>query len=195
MEIAANQRRYFNALADVFDVPQPPAVVERLRQIVAAADLQRGDVVLDVGTGAGVLLSLIQPYHPSLVIGCDLAEQMLARVHKNYPSVLAVQCDIVQLPLKADSVDVVFMNAMYGNIADKPAACSNVSCVLRRGGRFIVSHPEGRGFVDELRATGDLFIESFPTRDEFETLLRPLGLRVDSYRDEPKLYLMRAQKT
>ena len=194
LEIAADQRRYFNDLAAVFDAPQPQAVMDRLRQIVAAADLHSGDVVLDVGTGAGVLISLIEPHHPSLVIACDLTEQMLARVHQNYPSALAMQCDVVQLPLRAASIDVVFMNAMYGNIADKPAACANVSRVLRRGGRLVVSHPEGRGFVDELRAAGHLFIESFPTRNEFEMPLRTLGLAVDIYRDEPKLYLMRARK-
>ena len=94
-----------------------------------------------------------------------------------------------------DSADVVFMNAMYGNIADKPAACAHASRVLRRGGRLIVGHPEGRGFVDELRTAGDLFIESFPTQSEFDTLLHPLGLRVEIYRDEPKLYLMLARKT
>ena len=119
LEIAADRRRYFNGLAGVFDAPQPQAVMDRLRQIVAAADLHPGDVVLDVGTGAGVLVSLIEPHHPSLVIACDLAEQMLAHLHKNYPSAPAMQCDVVQLPLRAASIDVVFMNAMYGNIADK----------------------------------------------------------------------------
>src|SRR5574341_208637 len=50
------------------------------------------------------------------------------------------------------SVDVVLMNAVYGNIADKPAAQRNVGRMLRPGGRLVVSHPEGRAFVDRLRA-------------------------------------------
>ena len=61
----------------------------------------------------------------------------------------------------------VICNAMFGNIADKPEACPNVARALRRDGRLIVSHPEGRSFVDQLRAAGEIFIESFPTRDEF----------------------------
>jgi len=168
--------------------------MDRLRQIVTAAELHRDEAVLDVGTGAGVLIPLIQSYEPSLVIACDLAEYMLAHVHKKYPFVLTVQGDVVWLPLKAVTVDVVFMNAMYGNIADKPAACANVSRVLRPGGRLVVSHPEGRGFIDQLRAAGDLFIESFPKQKEFQEQLHPLGLDVMTYRDEPKLYLMVARK-
>jgi SAM-dependent methyltransferase len=193
-QVAAHQRLYFNALAEIFDVPQPEEVVDRLRQIVALADLHPGEAVLDVGTGAGVLIPLIQPYRPSLVLACDLAEDMLARVRRKYPGVGTFQCDIVWGPLKAASLDVVFMNAMFGNIADKPAACSNAEQALRPGGRLIVSHPEGRAFVDQLRAAGDLFIESLPTREEFQTLLGPTGLEVISYRDEPKLFVMVARK-
>jgi hypothetical protein len=66
--------------------------------------------------------------------------------------------------------------------------------MLRPGGRLVVSHPEGRAFVDQLRMTSDLFIESLPSRKEFQLLLRPLGLEVVTYRDEPKLYLMVTQK-
>jgi ubiquinone/menaquinone biosynthesis C-methylase UbiE len=193
-KVAAHQRLYFNALAEIFDVPQPEEVLDRLRQIVASADLHSGEAVLDVGAGAGALIPLIQPYRPSLVLACDLAERMLARVRQKYPHVGAFQCDIVWSPVKAASLNVIFMNAMFGNIADKPAACSNAAHALKPGGRLIVSHPEGRAFVDQLHAAGDLFIESLPTRKEFHALLEPTGLEVISYRDEPKLFVMVAGK-
>jgi hypothetical protein len=86
------------------------------------------------------------------------------------------------------------MNLMFGDIADKPQACSNVARALRRDGRLIVSHPEGRSFVDQLRAAGEIFIESFPTRDEFRALLDATGLEVIFYRDEPRLFVMVARK-
>ena len=103
----------------------------------------------------------------------------------------------IQMPppeLKPATVDVVFLNAMYGNIADKPAACSHIARVLRSGGRMAVSHPEGREFIEELRATSDYFLESFPKQKEFEELLPPFGLQMTNYRDEAKLYMMIAQK-
>jgi len=58
----------------------------------------------------------------------------------------------------------------------------------------VVSHPEGSAFVDQLRATSDLFVEPLPTREESRALLGPMGLEVITYRDEPKLYLMVARK-
>jgi|SRR5271167_303645 len=194
-EVAEHQRRRFNELVDVFDRPQPPEVMARLREIVASAEVRRGAVVLDVGTGAGVLIPLIQSYQPSTVLACDVAEKMLQRVQDRYPVVRTYHTDVVSLALDPTSMDAIFMNGMYGNIADKPAASANAARMLRPGGRLVVSHPEGRAFVDQLRAGSDLFIESLPTKEGFEALLEPLGLEVIVYRDEPKLYLMVARKS
>ena len=193
-EVAEHQRRRFNELVDVFDRPQPPDVMARLREIVASAELLPGAVVLDVGTGVGVLIPLIQSYQPSTVLACDVAEKMLQRVQDKYPGIRTYHTDIASLDLPSTSVDAIFMNGMYGNIADEPAACRNAARMLRSGGRLVVSHPEGRAFIDQLRASSDLFIEPFPTREEFETLLKSLAFEVITYRDEPKLYLMVARK-
>ena len=192
--IADHQRRRFNDLVDVFDRPQPLEVMARLREIVSSAGLRPGEVVLDVGTGVGVLIPLIQSYRPAAVLACDVAEKMLQRVQDKYPAVHTYHADIASLDVASTSLDAIFMNGMYGNIADKPAACRNAARMLRSGGRLVVSHPEGRAFIDQLRASSDLFIEPFPTREEFETLLKPLVFEVITYRDEPKLYLMVARK-
>ena len=192
--IADHQRRRFNQLVDVFDRPQALEVMARLREIVSSAGLRSGEAVLDVGTGVGVLIPLIQSYQPAVVLACDVAEEMLQRVQDKYPAVRIYHADIASLELASTSLDAIFMNGMYGNIADKPAACGNASRMLRSGGRLVVSHPEGRAFIDQLRATSDLFIEPFPTREEFEALLEPLGFEVITYRDESKLYLMVARK-
>jgi ubiquinone/menaquinone biosynthesis C-methylase UbiE len=193
-QVAAHQRRRFNEVVDVFDTPQPADVMERLGEIVSAAKLRQGEVVLDVGTGVGVLVPLIRLYRPSVILACDLAEKMLQRLREKFPEVRTYQADIALLSLDPASVDAIFMNAMYGNIADKPRACQNAAQILRQGGRLVVSHPEGRAFVDQLRLTTDLFIESLPNREAFQALLRPLGLEVITYRDDPLLYLMVARK-
>src|SRR5438552_341562 len=93
-QVAAHQRRRFNELVDVFDTPQPLDVMERLGQIVSAAGLRQREVVLDVGTGVGVLIPLIKFYNPSVIFACDLAEKMLQRVREKYPEARTYHTDI-----------------------------------------------------------------------------------------------------
>ena len=192
--IAEQQRACFNRAVEAFDVPQPADVLERLAVVVVAAGIASGETVLDVGAGVGVLVPFIRGYLPGRIIACDLAERMLERLGSKYLEVELHRADIAVLDLSDASVDVVFMNAMYGNIADKVAAHRNVARMLRPEGRLVVSHPEGRAFVDHLRATTGLFVESYPSREEFAAALGPHGLAVVHYRDEPKLYLMVARK-
>lgn len=190
-----SQREYFNNRVGEFDIPQPTPVLDRLKNIVSSAGLNGGEVVVDIGAGVGVLIPFIRAYSPSKIIACDLAEKMLERLKIKYPKVNIFHCDVAMLPLKNSSVDVIFLNAMYGNIFDKTLACQNVARMLRRGGRMIVSHPEGSDFVDKLRYTSPLQIESLPSHKQFKSILNPLGLQVICFKDKPKTYLMVACKS
>src|ERR1035438_2072021 len=123
--IAGYQRHHFNELVDVFDRLQPLEVMARLWEIVASAELHPGAVVLDVGTGAGVLIPLIPSYQPSTVLACDVAEKMLQRVHDKYPAVRTCHADIVSLALASTSIDAIFMNgitAVRGNFRGERAS-------------------------------------------------------------------------
>ena len=66
------QRDFFSEIVYMFDPPLPDGVPERLDRIVASADIVRGDVVLDLGTGTGILVPIIQTYHPAKILACDL---------------------------------------------------------------------------------------------------------------------------
>ena len=72
---------------------------------------------------------------------------MLEQVARRYSEVERHLCDVRELALPDGAVDVVFMNGMYGNIIDKEGALSNLVPMLAPGGRVVISHPEGRGFV------------------------------------------------
>ena len=139
LQIAEAQRHRFNELVDVFDTPQPPEVMARLEEIVVSACLSPGEVVLDVGAGAGVLIPLIENYRPSAVLACDLAEKMLERVIQKHPTVRTLRGDIALLSLPSGSVDVIFMNAVYGNIADKPRACQGKSRAMYPAGSGVAN--------------------------------------------------------
>lgn len=188
------QRDFFSELIHVFDPPLPEGVPERLKKIVASARIAKGDVVLDVGTGTGILVPLIKKYEPDTIFACDLSDVMLAHLQKQYPYAKTIAADIRDLALPDGSIDVVFMNACYPNIVDKGSSFANTSRIMKPGGRMVISHPLGKSFVGLLKQKSPFPLDDFPEESEAEGLFEPYRFDITDFVDEEKLYILVATK-
>ena len=186
------QTDFFSDLVHLFDPPLPEGVPERLDRIVASADMVKGDVVLDLGTGTGILVPLIQEYDPEKIFACDLSDAMLARLKEQYAYAQTLLADARDLTLPDGSIDVIFVNACYPNIVDKRATFANISRMMKQGGRMVISHPMGKSFIDLIKDRAPFPLDDFPGKSRAEKLLRPFGFEIGEFVDEPKLYIMKA---
>jgi SAM-dependent methyltransferase len=184
------QRDFFSQLIHVFDPPLPEGVPERLEKIVASARIAKGSTVLDVGTGTGILIPLIQKYEPKVIYACDLSGAMLAHLKKQYPYAKTIAADIRDLVLPNQSIDVVFLNACYPNIVDKPGSFINTRRMMKKGGRMVISHPMGKSFIDMLKEKSPFPLDDFPEKSQAKTLLEPYGFQIEAVTDEPNLYIL-----
>ena len=188
------QRDFFGKITHIFDPPLPEGVPERLEKIVASAKIVKKNVILDVGSGTGILIPLIHQYQPERIHACDLSEAMLKRLKEQYPYAQTVEADIRDLSLPDQSIDVTFVNACYSNIADKQGFCKNIDRMMKTGGRLVISHPMGKSFIDLLRDKSPFPLDDFPDKQEAEKLLEPFGFSIKQFTDLPELYILVAQK-
>jgi ubiquinone/menaquinone biosynthesis C-methylase UbiE len=121
------------------------------------AELREGETVLDLGSGGGidVILSAKRVGPTGIAYGLDMTDEMLALAQKNAADAGArnvhfLKGVIEQIPLPADSVDVVISNCVINLSVDKPAVLTEIARVLRPGGRIGISD-----VVAEDRLTSD----------------------------------------
>jgi arsenite methyltransferase len=113
---------------------------------IALADLQPGEIVLDLGSGGGidVLLSARRVGPTGKAFGLDMTDEMLALARENQrkagvDNVEFLKGEIEDIPLPDESVDVIISNCVINLSLDKDKVLAEASRVLKPGGRFAVS--------------------------------------------------------
>ncbi len=112
----------------------------------AVADLHPGETVLDLGSGGGidVLLSAKRVGPTGKVYGLDMTEEMLALAIRNRDEAGVTNVEFLKgyiedVPLPANTVDVIISNCVVNLSIDKPKVFAEMQRVLRPGGRIGIS--------------------------------------------------------
>ncbi len=112
----------------------------------ALAGLKEGEVVLDLGSGAGFdcFLAASRVGPKGRVIGVDMTSEMVEKAKDNarknrVENVEFRLGEIENLPVEDDSVDAVISNCVINLSADKPRVFQEINRVLKPGGRVAIS--------------------------------------------------------
>ncbi len=132
----------------------------------AVASLKEGDVVLDLGSGAGfdAFLAAKKVGSTGRVIGVDMTDEMLEKAGENalkagYTNVEFKKGDIENLPIADSSVDVIISNCVINLAPDKEKVFQEAFRVLKPGGKLMVSDTVLlKPLPEELKNDKDLLI-------------------------------------
>lgn len=156
----------------------------------AAGVISDGDVVLDIGAGAGTdtLIASFLTGGRGKVYGLDMTQAMLAKLRSNIAAMGATNVEPLEgnaeeIPLADGSVDVVTSNGVLNLVPDKPRAFAEIVRVLKPGGRVQISDIAlGKPVSEKARSDPKLWAECVVgavLEDDYVGMLRSAGLSIE----------------
>jgi ubiquinone/menaquinone biosynthesis C-methylase UbiE len=161
--------RTYDDVAETYERVHAPRFAEPARELVSAAGIGPGDLVLDVGTGTGVAAEAAAGAGAD-VVGIDPSVPMLAVGARARPSVRMVAAEAIDLPFRDGAFDAALASFVIGHFTEYRTALFDVVRVLRPGGRLGVS--AWADAADDLQRTWQELAEAVAPREVLASAIR-----------------------
>ncbi len=175
-----NRLEFFDEKAESWDELLTPAKLRCIKQIMSRAGIKRGERVLDVGCGTGVLLPLLQQAveEEGEVVALDFSTRMLNEAERKFGSEFKyVHAHAESMPANDAYFDVVMCFAVFPHFENKEDALREIYRVLKPGGRLIIAHADSREKINSFHGKVDTAVENdhIPPKRETMLLLKNAG--------------------
>lgn len=114
----------------------------RTDSIVRLLDIQKGDIVVDIGCGSGVQIQQLTSYGAKGMIGIDVNRNaLLYASRKNIPNTSFIIADAQHLPIKTECVDKIICAEIVEHLIEPECLINEIKRTLRKGGNVVITTP------------------------------------------------------
>ena len=195
--LQVDRQAFFNEVADKwdkkFDTPKLKCFLSRL---LVKFDIKRGQRILDVGTGTGVLLPhLARAVGPTgTIMAIDFAEKMIEICKEKIPDFSNVKVElqnVENLKFPPGLFDAITCFGLFPHIKNKEKALEEMNRVLKQGGKLIIAHALSSEQIKEhhQKCSAAIGKDILPDEYEMRQMLRKTGFSTPHITDEPGCYL------
>ena len=120
---------------------------ERKRELLTKLDIHKGDKILDVACGTGVITGMLSQLSRETVIGIDLSSEMIKIAKEKYEGqkdVSFIEGDFLSYPFEEESFDFVIIYNAYPHFLYVESLKKTIYRVLKKDGRFAILHSLSR---------------------------------------------------
>ena len=196
MHETTDKRFFFDSVAPRWLRDAAPRS-EQLRQILSSYAIPCAAPLLDVGSGAGIMLPFLRERSTStdVIVEMDISGEMLnlAKHHHGDAGLLRyVQADAHRLPFPAASFNTVMCFSVYPHFHSPALALSELARCLKPGGQLCILHLMGHLELDAMhREAGDAVSRDIlPAASDLATGLADYGFHPEIVEERSDLYLI-----
>jgi ubiquinone/menaquinone biosynthesis C-methylase UbiE len=157
---------------------------------VALANIEKGDIVLDLGSGAGFdcFLASKKAGDTGKVYGVDFSKKMIKKARSNskkygYNNVEFLSGDIEKLPISENSIDIVISNCVINLAPNKEKVFREIKRVLKDNGKAYVSDIVLLADLSEEQKADETLLSgcvaSALLKDEYIQIAESAGLKIN----------------
>nr|WP_320190730.1 class I SAM-dependent methyltransferase [uncultured Desulfobacter sp.] len=181
------------------DTDRHDRYAERIRSIVSFLALDPNSRVLDTGCGSGVLVPYLLGFLSSRgrLIEMDFSDQMIKANQELHTDerISFICCDAAQMEFEAQSLDAVICFAAFPHFTAPEQVLQRMSKSLKPKGRLVIAHlMSSSQLAEHHHSHTPVSRDRLPEKETMLQWITGCGLNIETFKDEPGLYLLTAVK-
>ncbi|MBN1823049.1 MAG: metal ABC transporter permease [Endomicrobiales bacterium] len=195
-----NRKQFFDMHAHKWDSYVTKEVVKRIeKDVIPALKVKKGESILDVGCGTGILLTYLRKAagSESRITALDYSKPMIDKAREKHGAGFKYICaDAGRTGLKGESFDLAVCFSVFPHFPDKLRVMREMFRVLRSGGRLIVAHADTKETINAHHhgVGGPVAHDIMPGNDEMIALLQKAGFKNSKIQEDQNCYLVYSYK-